>query len=106
MFKAFHECIVWPLIALSALPAYAADRAEMACLSMAEARAVAVEEGVLPLSEAVQAARKTAPGIIISAELCRMHGNLVYVFALMAEEGRVRRVTIDAQHSGISSQSR
>jgi uncharacterized membrane protein YkoI len=67
-----------------------------ACLDQKERRA-AMEGGTLiQLGTAMRAARKRMPGTVVRARLCRGEGGLVYVLTVLARDGKVARLTVDA----------
>jgi len=71
------------------------------CLPMDQVR-VAVRTGqVIPLIQALHAARGAAAGEVIDSRLCGGPGNFRYVVTLLSQDGRVMRVTIDAQSGAV-----
>jgi hypothetical protein len=70
--------------------------ATRACLDQKERRAV--EEGgkIIHLAAAIRAARKRAPGALVQARLCHGKEGLVYVLTVLARDGKVARLTVDA----------
>jgi uncharacterized membrane protein YkoI len=66
------------------------------CLNQKERRA-AVENGtVLRLAAAMHAVRSHVPGTLVRARLCRRPEGLVYVLTVLAHDGKVTRVGVDA----------
>ena len=71
-----------------------------ACLDQKERRAEAETGRLIRLSAAMHAARSKMPGTVIGARLC--HGQsagqdgLVYLLTVLAHDGKVARITIDA----------
>jgi hypothetical protein len=66
------------------------------CLDQKE-RKVAEESGkVVNLATAMRAARKRAPGTLVQARLCHGKDGLVYVLTVLARDGKVARLTVDA----------
>jgi uncharacterized membrane protein YkoI len=71
-----------------------------ACLDQKERRAEAETGKLIRLSAAMHAARSKMPGTVIGARLC--HGQsagqdgLVYLLTVLAHDGKVARITIDA----------
>jgi hypothetical protein len=66
------------------------------CLDQRE-RKVAEESGkVVNLATAMRAARKRAPGTLVQARLCHDKDGLVYVLTVLARDGKVARLTVDA----------
>ena len=67
-----------------------------ACLDQKERKAVEESGKVIHLAVAVRAARKRAPGTLVQARLCNGNDGLVYVLTLLARDGKVSRLTVDA----------
>jgi uncharacterized membrane protein YkoI len=67
-----------------------------ACLDQKERKAVEESGKVIHLAAAMRAARKRAAGTLIQARLCRDKDGLVYVLTLLARDGKVARLTVDA----------
>jgi hypothetical protein len=66
------------------------------CLDQKERRA-AIESGkVVQLATAMRAARKRIQGILVRAVLCHGKEGLVYELTLLAHDGKVARLTVDA----------
>lgn len=67
-----------------------------ACLDQKERRA-AIESGrVVQLITAVRAARKRIQGTLVRAVLCHGKDGLVYELTVLAHDGKVARLTVDA----------
>jgi uncharacterized membrane protein YkoI len=67
-----------------------------ACLDQKE-RIAANESGkVIRLAAAMRAARKRMPGTVVRARLCRGKEGLVYVLTVLARDGKVAQINIDA----------
>jgi len=78
-------------------PAHPA-RAEPArsCLNQKERR-VAIESGhLIRLSAAMHMAKRRMPGAVVRARLCRGPDGLVYVLTVLARDGKVGRIAVDA----------
>jgi uncharacterized membrane protein YkoI len=87
------------LLGLLAGPTFAADPPHEACLSKAEQRAAFASHRTISLAEAISSARKhDRHGEVIRARLCRRGKGLVYELTLLARNGKVRRVTVDAEN--------
>jgi len=71
------------------------------CLPMDQVRATMRAGKVLPLIQAVNAARSAAPGEVIDSRLCGGPDKLRYVVTLLSQDGRVVRVTVDAQSGAV-----
>ncbi len=46
--------------------------------------------------------RGSLPGDVVSAQLCRGGGGLVYVVNVLGAGGKVQRITIDAQSGAVA----
>lgn len=78
-------------------PTHPQDQAAYACLDQKERRA-AVEGGkLIPLAAAMRSAKKRMPGTVVRARLCRGDEGLVYVLTVLARDGKVARLTVDAR---------
>ena len=76
--------------AAAATAAHAADR----CLSPNEQKAKTAAHAVVPLSRAMRSVKQH--GEIIHALLCERGGRLVYVLTVLAHDGKVARLVVDA----------
>lgn len=65
-----------------------------ACLDQRERHTEAGK--IIPLSAAMRTARARMPGIVVRARLCRGSQGLVYVLTVLARDGKVARLTVDA----------
>jgi uncharacterized membrane protein YkoI len=71
--------------------------AEHVCLDQKERRAEADSGRLVPLAAAMHAAKSRMSGTVVRARLC--HGpddGLVYVLTVLAHDGRVGRITVNA----------
>jgi uncharacterized iron-regulated membrane protein len=75
-----------------------------ACLDQKERRAVEESGKVIHLAAAMRAARKRAPGTLVQARLCRGKDGLVYVLTVLAHDGKVVRLTVDAVKGTLAGQ--
>jgi uncharacterized membrane protein YkoI len=76
------------LLALSALPSPASDH---------DRAREALERGeILPMSQILARVETQMPGEVIEVELEREHGRLVYELKVLAPNGRVSEVLVDA----------
>jgi uncharacterized membrane protein YkoI len=72
----------------------AAGEASHACLDQKDRRA---ESGrLVSLATAMRAARGRMPGTVVRARLCHAPDGLVYVLTVLARDGKVARITVDA----------
>jgi hypothetical protein len=65
-----------------------------ACLDQHERRAEAGK--LVSLAAAMRTARARMPGTVVRARLCRGSEGLVYVLTVLARDGKVARLTVDA----------
>jgi uncharacterized membrane protein YkoI len=84
--------------ALTVLPLAPVGAAELAhtCLDQKERRAEIESGRVVRLATASRAARSKVPGTLVRARLCRGNDGLVYVLTVLARDGKVARLTVDA----------
>jgi uncharacterized membrane protein YkoI len=82
-------------IILSLAPARAAEVTH-ACLDQKERRAEIEGGRVMRLDTALRAVRSKMPGTLVRARLCRSNDGLVYVLTVLARDGKVARLTVDA----------
>jgi uncharacterized membrane protein YkoI len=76
-------------------PACAAELGH-ACLDQKERRAEVESGRVVRLATALQAARSKMAGTLVRARLCHGNDGLVYVLTVLARDGKVARLTVDA----------
>jgi uncharacterized membrane protein YkoI len=69
---------------------------EHACLDQKERRAETASGGVIRLAAAIHAAKSRMPGTVVQARLCRGQDGLVYVLTVLARDGKVARIVVDA----------
>ncbi len=67
-----------------------------ACLNHQERRAANESGKVIHLAAAIRSAKKRMPGAVVRARLCRDKDELVYVLTVLARDGKVGRLTVDA----------
>jgi len=79
-----------------AKPPHAAAVPARACLDQKERRAANESGKVIHLAAAMRSAKKRMPGTVVRARLCHGKDGLVYVLTLLARDGKVARLTIDA----------
>jgi uncharacterized membrane protein YkoI len=82
-------------ILLSLAPARAAELAH-ACLDQKERRAEIESGRVVRLATASRAAKSKMPGTLVRARLCHGNDGLVYVLTVLARDGKVAQLTVDA----------
>jgi hypothetical protein len=74
--------------------------AEHACLNQKERRAEADSGKLIRLSAAMHAAQHRLLGTVVRARLCRGTDGLVYVLTVLAHDGKVARISVDAMKGG------
>ena len=72
------------------------DCHEHACLDQKERRAEIASGGVVRLATAIRAAKSRMPGTVVQARLCHGQDGLVYVLTVLARDGKVARIVVDA----------
>jgi uncharacterized membrane protein YkoI len=75
---------------------HAGVEAVRACLNQKERRAEIESGRVVQLAAAMHAAKSHMPGTVVRARLCRGHNGLVYVLTVLARDGKVAQLTVDA----------
>jgi uncharacterized membrane protein YkoI len=90
-----YRFAVAALTILSLAPACAAEVTH-ACLDQKERRAEIESGRVVRLATALRAARSKMPGTLVRARLCHGNDGLVYVLTVLARDGKVARLTVDA----------
>jgi hypothetical protein len=78
----------------SGAPAQA--RPKLACLDQKERRAESEAGRVVRLGAAIKVARSRMPGTVVRARLCRANDGLVYVLTVLARDGKVAQIAVDA----------
>ena len=76
-------------------PARAAELAHV-CLDQKERRAEVESGRVVRLDTALRAVRSKMAGTLVRARLCHGNDGLVYVLTVLARDGKVARLTVDA----------
>lgn len=66
------------------------------CLNQRERQAAIQSGKVVHLAVAIRAAKKRMPGSVVRARLCRGDEGLVYVLTILARDGKVARLKVDA----------
>jgi uncharacterized membrane protein YkoI len=92
-------------LALVLAPAYAEEAAHLShggieaahpCINQKERRALVENGTVLHLAAAMHAVRSHVPGTLVRARLCRRGEGFAYVLTVLAHDGKVARVAVDA----------
>ena len=68
----------------------------LVCLNHQERRAANESGKLIHLAMAIRFAKKRMPGTVVRARLCRDNDELVYVLTVLAHDGKVARLTVDA----------
>jgi uncharacterized membrane protein YkoI len=71
------------------------------CLSRAEQRAAIAEGRAIALAAARRMLRERLSGDMVKARLCETPDGLIYVLTVLAHDGKVRRVTINATNGAV-----
>jgi uncharacterized membrane protein YkoI len=66
------------------------------CLNAKERRALVESGVVLRLAVALRGIRRSIPGTLLRARLCRRREGYVYVLTILAHDGKVVHLAIDA----------
>jgi hypothetical protein len=77
-------------------PPHPAVASEHACLNQRERQAAIQSGKVINLAAAMRTAKKRMPGTLVRASLCQGKEGLVYVLTVLARDGKVARLTVDA----------
>jgi uncharacterized membrane protein YkoI len=88
-------------LGLTAAPA-PADEA-VSCLSRDKRREVIAAGQVVSLATAIRTSRSKASGEVVKARLCHGPKGLVYLLTVLAGDGKVARLTVDAQNGKLVS---
>jgi uncharacterized membrane protein YkoI len=72
------------------------SEAEHACLNQKERRAETESGRLVRLAVAMHAAKSRMPGTVVRARLCHSPDGLVYVLTVLAHDGKVARIAVDA----------
>lgn len=91
------------IVACGAAPATAAERRK--CLGVDERRAAVAAKKAIPLVKAVRSLRGRVRGEVVRARLCEQGKSLVYVLTVLARDGKVTRVSVDARPGVVGSGS-
>ena len=67
-----------------------------ACLDQKERRAETASGAVVRLAAAIHAAKSRMAGTVVQARLCHGQDGLVYVLTVLARDGKVARIVVDA----------
>lgn len=104
---AFGLCSVLPALAGGddqPVLVVATERGSQTCLSDAELRDEIAAKRAIPQASALKAARAAVSAEPVRARLCRRDGALVYVITALAKDGKVTRITLEADSGRIVGQ--
>jgi uncharacterized membrane protein YkoI len=76
---------------------------EHACLNQKERRAETESGRLIRLSTAMHSAKHRMPGTVVRARLCHGRDGLVYVLTVLAHDGKVAQIAVDAVKGTFSS---
>jgi uncharacterized membrane protein YkoI len=82
----------------------ASGRGSQTCLSDSELRDEIAAKRAIPQASALRAARSAVSAEPVRARLCRRDGALVYVITALAKDGKVTRITLDAETGRVIGQ--
>jgi uncharacterized membrane protein YkoI len=88
--------LVLALVLLAPPQPRADEPVAQACLNQKERRAEAESGRLIRLASAMRAARARMPGTVVQARLCHGPEGLVYVLTVLAHDGKVARIAVDA----------
>jgi uncharacterized membrane protein YkoI len=91
------------LVLLAMLSSSAAAQERAKCLTRAEQRAAILAGEAIPLAVARQMLRQRMGGELVRARLCHESGRLIYLLTVLARDGKVRQVTVDATNGTVIS---
>ncbi len=77
-------------------PIYSVSEYPHGCLSPRERRALIESGAVLRLVAVMRMVRVTVPGFLVGAQLCHRSDGFVYLLTLLAFNGKVTQVAVDA----------
>jgi uncharacterized membrane protein YkoI len=89
--------VTFALVAM--LTSSAAAQERPSCLTSAEQRAAIAAREAIPLA----AVRQRLSGELLRARLCRDSRRLIYLLTVLARDGKVRQVTVDATNGTVIS---
>jgi uncharacterized membrane protein YkoI len=72
------------------------DPAGHVCLDQKERRTEATSRTIIRLAAAVAAAKNRMSGSVVRARLCHGQDGLVYVLTVLARDGKVAQIVVDA----------
>jgi uncharacterized membrane protein YkoI len=97
--RSLRSILIMTLLAM--LSCAAAAQEQLRCLTRAEQRAAIAAGEAIPLATARQMLRQRMNGELVRARLCHESGRLTYRLTVLARDGKVRQVTIDATNGTV-----
>jgi uncharacterized membrane protein YkoI len=88
-----------PALTFAMLTVDPAEAAERRCLSKEQQQAAIVSGKAVALGVAVKAVKRR--GEVVRARLCESTKGLVYMLTVLARDGKVTRVTVDATSGSV-----
>lgn len=82
----------------------ATEKGSQTCLSDGELRDEVAAKRAIPQAAALKAARAAVAADPVRARLCRREAGLVYVITALAKDGKVTRITLDAETGRVVGQ--
>lgn len=82
----------------------ASEKPTQTCLSDSELRDAVSAKRAIPQPAALRAARSAVPAEPVRARLCHRDGALVYVITALAKDGKVTRITLEAETGRVIGQ--
>jgi uncharacterized membrane protein YkoI len=80
----------------AAHPPKAEEAETLHCLDQKDRKAESDANHLVRLGAAMRVVRTRMPGTVVRARLCRDNDELVYVLTVLAHDGKVARLTVDA----------
>ncbi len=77
-------------------PIYSGGEYSRGCLSPRERRALIESGAVQRLVAVMRTVRISVPGFLVGAQLCRRQDSFVYLLTLLAFDGKVTQLAVDA----------
>ncbi len=101
-FRVFYAALACAGALILVMPTDAPAAERLRCLTRDQQRAAIADGRAVPLARAIRAVRRT-PKDVVRARLCEDSDRLIYLLTVLARDGKVRRVTVDAQNGTVLS---
>jgi uncharacterized membrane protein YkoI len=95
-FPALIFCALTPARGEDAARPATAGAESVHCLDQKERRVESETGHLVRLDAAMRVARNRMPGTVVRARLCRSEDGLVYLLTVLAHDGKVARLAVDA----------